>query len=204
MILPKRLIAAMLVVSPATWGAIAADGRAESRNGPPAALNGVAHQLYATVSADRASAGQGNADPQARATLTALIRVSDHARESNFFGPVLASFVDIPLGDQTPEQKIWEDKVCHQDRGLPRLVFIGLNGVVRDGERELAISAQPRRIGKLLPPDEIVMTQSLTAGRDQRGAFVMEEGATQQSRISIRLKLYTTPCELLATLQSQP
>ena len=187
----------MLAAGLAVSSVIAPDVRAQGRDSAaPTGRKGVTHQLYVAVGADRISAGANSTDQEARVTLTVLLRISDHAREANFFGPVLASFVDLPLGEQSPEQKAWEDKMCHQDRGLPRLVLIGLNGLIKDAGRDLAISAQPRRIGKHLPVDEIVMAQAFTAGDDQRGAFVMMQGTTLQSRITIRVKLYTSPCSL--------
>ena len=190
----KRPITPLVAGAAAALIVVGADARAQSGNA--GALRGVAHQLYVTRKAERVPAAPTDTDMQARATLTALIRISDHARESNFFGTILATVVGVAMGEETPEQKVWEDKTCHQDRGLPRLVVTGINGLIKEGDREIAVSAQPRRIGKHLPSDEIVVSQSLAAGRDERGTFVVQEGRTLASRVGVRLKLYTTPCTI--------
>jgi hypothetical protein len=160
---------------------------------------GVSHQITVSMRFDPASvyARDGFGDT-ARATLTAIIRVSDHARESHFFGPVPATFADFAVADGAPERTIWQDTVCHQDRGLPRIAVVDLRGFVsRDQDQDQAeVSARPRHIGLHLPPDEIVPHQALVRGSDQLGQFMAEQVETSRSRIHVIVKLYTQACNL--------
>jgi hypothetical protein len=155
---------------------------------------GVTHQVYASVAFEPASTSV--IQNPSKATLTALIRISDHARESRFFGTVLATFVDVAVGAQVPEQKVWEDRVCHQDRGLPKVAVTALNAQIGNDQSQINISARPRHIGRLIPADEIVTRQALIRGTDQRGKFMLEEVTTRESHIRLSIKVYTVPCPL--------
>jgi hypothetical protein len=159
---------------------------------PPAPLRGVSHRLYVSLAFDPAAPARR--EQEARATLTALVRISDHASDSRFFGTAFATFTDFAVGDTPPERLVWKDTTCHQDRGLPKISVVSLNGLVKTGETETVVAARPRHIGKHLPADEIVPQQAFKMGTDQEGRYALGTALTHESRVRVTVKLYTITC----------
>jgi hypothetical protein len=174
-------------------GALAcrAQERAASAAAPP---RGLRHRIYVSVRFDPASPHRRQA--AARATMTALVRISDHAREANFFGVVLATFADFAVADAPPERLVWQDAGCHQDRGAPKVAIVSLNGLVTSPEGEAAIAARPRHLGQRLPADELVAGQAFVLGSDRIGRFAVEQVATRQSRVEVEVKISTAVCDI--------
>jgi len=50
--------------------------------------------------------------------LRLTVRIADHARETQYFGEVPVTWPDFLAAEIAPEQKVWEDKQCHQRRGF--------------------------------------------------------------------------------------
>ncbi len=156
-------------------------------------INGVRHEVYASIALPSPVSPAPGRDA-IKATVTALIRIADHARESDFYGVLLATFIDFRSGDPLMEKEIWHDRLCHQNRGLPKISFVGLNGILAKEGDEVAVSARPRHIGQPIPPDEIVIRQAIQPGIDIRGPFMLVQAFTQASNIQEAVKLYSVPC----------
>jgi hypothetical protein len=151
----------------------------------------VKHVLTASI-----IAAPGHArSKDSKATLRVVVRISDHALDSRFYGDVAAFFSDLPLIGPASEQKVWEDKVCHQQRGLPKVAVVAINGSLRGSDKDISISARIRQIGKLVPDDEISAGVPLPGGTDQIGQFRVIHSETKQSRVAVRLKLYALGCD---------
>lgn len=165
------------------------------------AEEGVRHQIYVSVAIGPASPLR---QPSARATLTVLLRISDHARDANFYGTVPASFADFAVSERPPEKLVWQDRACHHERGLPTTTVFALNGLLSQQRGESVISAQPRHLGKTLPADEIVAQQAFVTGRDPAGKFLVQQMVTRQSQIQIDVKLRAISCMVSASRDSNP
>ena len=202
MILPRwrnrlrrgALLAASAVVLAAAPLRAAPDGAGPGDSAP--APHGVKHRIY--VSARFEPASPQRRDDQAHATLTAMLQISDHARDANFFGTVLATFVDFAVSEEAPARLVWQDAQCHQERGAPKIIITALNGLVTGEAGETRISARPRHIGLQLPADELIPGQAVTFGRDQIGWFFAGHALTRQSRIQVDARVYTDECAPLA------
>ncbi len=166
-------------------------GQIANSRGTP---KGIMHQVYVSIAFKSAleSASQG----LTRGSLTALIRISDHARESRFFGTVTANFRDIEMRGELPAQKVWEDQVCHQDRGLPKISVMAVNARAENQRGDSTVSSERRRVGRTIPQDELVTGQAWIAGSNQLGNFMLLRTTTRQSHIQVNVRLYTTQCDL--------
>lgn len=137
----------------------------------------------------------------AKGELSFTIRLSANSKESKFFGMLRPSFPDIvvpdgagkPLVQQT---KLWEEEVCHQRRGLPKVTVTQLGGHFAEGEGRIEISAINRHIGVLVPPDELTPGIKLDPGSDSFGVFYAFRAQTRNSRLNVDLKIYPIDCFL--------
>ena len=117
------------------------------------------------------------------------------AQHLSFFGTALATFADFAVADAPRERLVWQDTICHQDRGLPKISVVSLNGLVKAGETETLVAARPRHVGKHLPSDEIVPQQAFMMGTDQSGRFAVGTALSRESQVRITVKLYTIACD---------
>lgn len=161
---------------------------------PGIARAGVRHQIYVSIAFDPASPLR---EPQARATLSVPVRISDHAPDANFYGTLAATFADVAVTETPPAQLLWEDKACHIERGLPRFAVLGLNGMLSRPQGESVISARPRHLGQTLPQDELFEQQAYVLGHDPTGEFLAQRMVTR-SGVKIEVKLYTLKCLISA------
>lgn len=129
-----------------------------------------------------------------KATLSVVIRISDHALDSHFYGGVIATFSDVSLTDSAPEKRVWEDRTCHQYRGVPKVAVVGVDGSLTDAGKTILISARPRHIGKRVPADEVSAGVPLPGGVDESGPFRLIRSETKQTRIALTLRLYSLGC----------
>jgi len=126
-----------------------------------------------------------------------MIRISDHAQESQFFGTVPASFAEFKADEGGTEQRVWEDGRCHQKRGLPKLSVAEIRGsIIKGPEESIAILARPRHIGLPVPADEVMAGKRLPGGWDDVGLFMATRSQTTQSHLFVDLKLYILRCDL--------
>lgn len=172
---------------------------AEKALGAAAEL-GVRHRIDVTVSAEP-DAPVLSRLKGAKGELSLTVRLSANSRESKFFGMLRPSFPDIvvpdgpgkPLVEQT---KLWEEDVCHQRRGLPKVTVTQLSGHFAQGEGRIEISAINRHIGLLVPPDELTPGIKLDQRSDGFGPFYAFRAQTRNSRLNVDLKIYPIDCFL--------
>ena len=172
----------------------------ESTSTPSATTRGIRHILYLTIKSDGANSRflQQSTGEEYAATLTVKIRISDHSQETNFFGEVPTTVSDFNPIKGSREQEVWQDTECHHERGLPKMTVVSIDGQITNGKKKLAISARYRRLGFLLPGDEVMAAKRLDSGADDRGSFVATRTETKQSRLLVDLRLYFVPCDLEA------
>ena len=135
----------------------------------------------------------------AKGQLTFTVRLSANSRESKFFGMLHPSFPDITVPDSSgkplvQQTKLWEEEVCHQRRGLPKVTVTQLSGHFGEGEGRIEISAVNRHIGLLVPPDELTPGIKLDQGSDDLGLFYAFRAQTRNSRLNVDLKIYPIDC----------
>lgn len=165
-----------------------------------AAELGVRHRIDVMVSAEP-DAPIVSRLRGAKGELSFTIRLSANSKESKFFGMLRPSFPEIvvpdgagkPLVEQT---KLWEEEVCHQRRGLPKVTVTQLGGHFAEGEGRIEISAISRHIGVLVPPDELTPGIKLDPGSDSFGVFYAFRAQTRNSRLNVDLKIYPIDCFL--------
>ena len=161
---------------------------------------GVRHRIDVMVSAEpdapvlsRLKGGKGE--------LSFTVRLSANSKESKFFGMLRPSFPDIVIPDAAgkplvQQTKLWEEEVCHQRRGLPKVTVTQLGGHFAEGEGRIEISAINRHIGVLIPPDELTPGIKLDQGSDSFGLFYAFRAQTRNSRLNVDLKIYPIDCFL--------
>ncbi len=160
---------------------------------------GIRHQISISIKSDPAfSSTQKDSEHANGATLIAKVLISDHAQETSFYGLVPASISDFDPIKGSPEQQVWEDAKCHHERGIPKMAAISVEGSLINGQGQFPISAHIRRIGQLVPADELSVGRSLPTGRDDIGPFRAIRAQTLQSHLLLDLKLHILPCELVA------
>jgi hypothetical protein len=109
---------------------------------------------------------------------------------------VPVAWPDFAAADGAPEQKIWEDRRCHQRRGLPTTTIVAVDGTLDRSSSRQPISARRRHIGLRVPTDEIRQAQSLPAGRDDHGRYLAFRIETSVSHVAVLLKVYSADCAL--------
>ena len=111
------------------------------------------------------------------------------------------SFPDIVVPDAanrplTQQTKLWEEEVCHQRRGLPKVTVTQLGGHFGEGEGRMEIFAINRHIGLLVPPDELTPGIKLDPGSDSFGVFYAFRAQTRNSRLNVDVRIYSIDCPL--------
>lgn len=168
---------------------------------PSATPRGIRHVLYLTVKSDDPELRlprQSSGDPNT-ATLTVKVRISDYSLEAHFYGDVPATVADFDPINGSPEQEVWKDAECHHERGFPKITVISVDGQITNGQQKLTIAAGHRRLGILLPKDEVMQAKRLASGTDDIGSFVDTRTETKQSHLLVDLRLYFLPCEIKST-----
>jgi len=161
---------------------------------------GVRHRIDVVVSAEPDAAILSRLRG-AKGELSFTVRLSANSNESKFFGMLHPSFPEIVVPDQADkplvlQTKLWEEEVCHQRRGLPKVTVTKLEGRFGEGEGRIEISAIVRHIGLLVPPDELTPGIKLAQGSDNLGLFYAFRAQTRNSRLNVDLKIYPIDCAL--------
>jgi hypothetical protein len=158
---------------------------------------GIRHVLILAIKSALASPNmQRGSDESLTATLTVVVRISDHSQETNFFGNVRTTVSDFDLTKGSREREIWKDARCHHERGLPKMTVLAVDGVIAAGPRKRLIVAHFRQIGLLLPSDEVMASKRFARGVDNIGPFIVTRTQTKRSRLFVDLKLYILSCDL--------
>ncbi len=158
---------------------------------------GVRHSLVASVVSDRGSASAGQDADAAKATVDVSVRVLDYAHDYRFYGVVHGKFLDFDPDKGAAAQEIWADPACHQNRGLPTIAVLAIDGQITRQQKSSDIAARPRIIGGRLPIDEIVVQRDRLAGglSNPNQSLVMLAG-TSQSHLIVKLVLKTANCRV--------
>ncbi|UPJ46102.1 hypothetical protein IVB40_28275 [Bradyrhizobium sp. 40] len=135
----------------------------------------------------------------AKGELSFTVRLSANSKESKFFGMLRPSFpgIVVPNGAGKPlvqQTRLWEEEICHQRRGLPKVTVTQLAGHFGEGDGRIEISGINRHIGLLVPPDELTPGIKLDSGRDDLGLFYGFRAQTRSSRLNVDLKIYPIDC----------
>lgn len=160
---------------------------------------GVRHRIDAMVSIEP---GSSLIRPlrELKGTLTFFLRLSANSRESRFFGVLSPTFSDIVVSDKisglVPQTKVWEEDICHQRRGLPKVTVIQIQGSFGAEQEKMDVMSAVRRIGLHVPPDELTPGIKLPDGRDDVGLYYALRAHTRDSRINVDLKIYAFDCHL--------
>jgi hypothetical protein len=197
---PERRLFTILAAFAMATGWLFGQTRAEEANAPAPRGGGIEHVLHLSVSSDPGSpllTGQRQ-DGEANAVFKVFVEVSAHSQETNFFGVVPAVVPSFDLLKGSSEREIWRDARCHHERGYPRFTVIGVDGLVANGSQKAPVSARRRKLGTLLPGDEVLAARGLTSGKDDRGSYIATRTETRKSRLFVDLKLYIVPCYLSA------
>jgi hypothetical protein len=151
----------------------------------------VRHQLVASI---RPVASLSGAQQGARpANLRLQFQISDHARDSNFYGMVAAEFDTADLAAGAAEAVVWEDARCHSERGLPKITLVAVEGTISEGGKVVPFAAIIRQRGLRLPLDEIIARKDLS---DTSSAALAIQGETTRSRLRVGAKLLVRACLL--------
>src|SRR4051812_19648311 len=122
----------------------------------------------------------------AKGELSFIVRLSANSKESRFYGMLHPTFADIVVPDKAGgplvrQTKIWDEQICHQRRGLPKATVTQLRGSFGEGGDKIEISAINRRLGLLVPPDELTPGIKLEPSSDDGGAFFAFRAQTRNS-----------------------
>jgi hypothetical protein len=165
--------------------------------GPVSAdLSGVRFQIAASVKANLASPQAKETYDHGTASLSVRIRISSHATGSQFYGEVTRTFSNVAILAGSAEQVFWQDEACHQRRGLPKTTVIAVAGTVATAKGRYEIQAVARRLGVLLPMDEVAAGTKLPPGDDGKRKFIGFRSETKQSFLLIDVKIYESECDL--------
>ncbi|MDB5653462.1 MAG: hypothetical protein JWQ94_1075 [Tardiphaga sp.] len=160
---------------------------------------GIRHRIDATVALEP---GSYLIKPSRalKGTLTFFVRVSANSRESRYFGVLSPSFSDISISEKSPvlvpQTRIWEEDICHQRRGLPKLTVVQVRGAFEAGSDRVEVLSAVRKIGLHVPPDELTPGIKLPDGVDAIGRYYALRAHTRDSLLNVDLKLYEFACVL--------
>lgn len=151
---------------------------------------GVRHEVSLSLSAMAAKADAAEDD---LLSVTLLLFISSHSIESNFANLVRVPFDHIKWPSKTEEKQIWHEDVCHQRRGYPKITALAVRGTIIKERGDFPIDAQPRLLGKLLPKDELTMSQA--AMRQEFSHYQESQWhILTNSGLDFLLSLKTYPC----------
>ena len=181
-------------------------GAPQAREPVDLSAPGVKHALKGAIFFDVSGLDSGvvrksestrvQSDDGAIASVQADIRISSHAPNADFYGVVTPKFSDVGKGQRGEEQIIWESAKCHHDRGLPKITVMAIYGQIADGDARVTVSAIPRRIGKLIPDDEILTTRKQPLIRLHDRAELSMQASTTMSRLVLTLQLVSQRCSI--------
>lgn len=163
------------------------------------AKSGTRFEVRASVGADRSSSYATQVYADAKASLNVNFRISAHAQQEQYFGTVTGKFTDIDLSARQAKKLIWREARCHQRRGLPKITVTSIDGSIALNDRQIEVHAKERRLGMLLPPDEI--TPGIRLKRmDSSLAY---ESRTSLSHLFVDVEIDAFDCTLAADPKSK-
>ncbi len=160
---------------------------------------GVRHAIIASVepTKDQDSAAVKQDVVSRNATIDIKIRVLSYASDYRFYGVVDSKFSDFDPDSGAAAQEIWAEQKCHQDRGLPKIWVLAINGKITRGEKAFDIAARPRQVGVSVPEDEIVTQRDRNVvGLTDPNQNLVTVAKTTESLLSVKLNLKSAKCRL--------
>jgi hypothetical protein len=194
--LARKVVRRSLVLAAIGLSGVATATAADPTPRDFAAEPGLQHEIHLAVMTVPASRGSGASPSETHEKLTVVLFFADHARQSHFSGGISAEFSDFDAQKNIGPRKVWAADKCHQNRGIPKLRVIGLYGFIEKNGNRVEVFAEPRRLGRQLPDDEIVETGALADGTDSIGHFKLIKAETKRSELLVEAKLYDFPCRL--------
>ncbi|MDP2296009.1 MAG: hypothetical protein Q8M24_11180 [Pseudolabrys sp.] len=198
----RNLFPIVLIAAAVSCGAPARAQNAPKSGGPiDYQKDGIRFEIEASIKAMPGSPHVKSDDDKNRASLEVKLRISAHATESRFFGVNAATFTDFKLAEGSEEKVFLRESRCHQRRGLPKVTVTAIDGSIQTDKGRVDITARPRQLGRVLPPDEISAGARQPSGADKIGPFVGYASQTSVSRLSVNVKIYTIDCPLVVGTQ---
>jgi hypothetical protein len=157
---------------------------------------GVRHSLVASIEPDRDSVSTGQEGQANKATADVSVRVLDYAHDYRFYGVVHGKFSDFNPHVGAAAQEIWADPACHQNRGLPTITVLAIDGQITQDGKSSEFAARPRYIGGRLPVDEIVLKRDNPAAHGNPNQSFVMLASTSQSHVIVKLILKTANCSV--------
>jgi hypothetical protein len=158
---------------------------------------GIRHRIDATVGIEPTSS-LIRPSRELKGILTLFVRISANSRESRYFGVLSPRFSDIVVSEKSPvllpQTTIWEEDICHQRRGLPKVTVTRVEATFGAAADSLNVTASVRKIGLHVPSDELTPGIKLPEGTDAIGRYYGIRARTRDSRIDVDLKIYEFDC----------
>lgn len=155
---------------------------------------GVRHAIIAALELDPAVLTAKSSLEPLKASVRVSVRILDYARDARFYGVVNINFSEFNPSIGSAAQEVWTDRKCHQNRGLPQIWVLAVDGKIAQGTTISNISARPRHIGQWLPNDEIVMQKDPKMDVSEPSQSLVMRAKTTKSRLSVKLTLNSTKC----------
>ena len=155
---------------------------------------GVRHSITAALELDPAVIAAKSSLESLKVSVVVSVRILDYANDARFYGLVNINFFEINPSMEPAAQEVWADNKCHQNRGLPHIWVLAIDGKIAQGTTISNIAARPRHIGVWLPNDEIVMQKDPKIDLSNPNQSLILRAKTTQSRIGIKLTLNSTKC----------
>ncbi|MBI1203482.1 MAG: hypothetical protein GC182_13325 [Rhodopseudomonas sp.] len=160
---------------------------------------GIRFQILASIKATSEIVTSGAPDNRDRASLAVKLRISTHAVGSNFFGEITQTFADFRLSEGSGDRLFWQDTLCHQRRGFPKITVVAVDGSIGVGRGMSVVKARPRHIGVLLPADEIGPGRREPAIAGQGRTVIVYRSQTRSSHLAIDVKTIAIDCPLVGS-----
>jgi hypothetical protein len=160
--------------------------------------SGVRHRIDAMVSVETGSSLFSRLE--AKGFLTIHVRILANSRELRFFGTLTPTFSNVAIPQKpavlVAQTKIWEEDICHQRRGLPKVTVTRLIGKFGQDKDVVDVVSTVRTRGQRIPPDELTPGINRPSGTDDIGQYYEFRAHTRDSRLSVDLRIYSFECRL--------
>lgn len=177
-------------------GSARAENYATGRNAINYRTSGIRFKIKSSIKASPALPGNRPVYDRGIASLTVRIRISSHARESQFYGVISKNFSNFRVDKGSDSKLIWQDSRCHQRRGLPKTEVFEIDGAITTARAQISVHARPRRLGLLLPSDEITQEIKLPEDNTPHGPLIAYRSETKLSHLLVDVKIYAFDCDL--------
>jgi len=158
------------------------------------APDGIRHAVEISVGSDAQTEGPKRSS--LLGTFSLFMRISSHSKLVDFSKTLTEAFDDVDLVKGTAMRKVWEESVCHERRGYPRIWLDEIRGVLNADGVKTNIDAVPRHLGMHLPPDELQLGQQVFANGDDLHQERVFRSKTLMSHLKVDVRLTSTACRM--------